>query len=154
MNLKKFGVINLLGLILFAADRILKYFFIKNPALNIGGDFFSLHFEKNYGLAFGLDFGRSLIVPAVALILFFLAGFLVSSLKRRDYFSAAAAGLIFIGAFSNLLDRLQLGYVVDYLDLSYFTVFNLADVLINMGVIGCVIVLWRRPQVDRQQNLP
>ena len=41
---------------------------------------------------------------------------------------------IIMGAASNLFDRLKYGYVIDYLDLKYFTVFNLADAMIIFGV--------------------
>jgi signal peptidase II len=42
---------------------------------------------------------------------------------------------IIFGAISNILDRLIYGYVIDYLELKYFTVFNLADVMISGGAI-------------------
>ena len=42
---------------------------------------------------------------------------------------------ILFGAISNILDRFSYGYVVDYLELKYFTVFNLADMMISGGVI-------------------
>ncbi|MBU1778489.1 signal peptidase II, partial [Patescibacteria group bacterium] len=41
---------------------------------------------------------------------------------------------IIFGAISNLTDRLEYGYVIDYFSLKYFTIFNLADVMIVIGV--------------------
>jgi signal peptidase II len=46
--------------------------------------------------------------------------------------------LAFLGAFSNLYDRLHYGYVIDYFDLKYFTVFNLSDVMIIIGIFGVI----------------
>ncbi len=42
--------------------------------------------------------------------------------------------LIVLGAGSNLLDRIKYSYVIDYIDLKYFTVFNIADTMISLGV--------------------
>lgn len=50
---------------------------------------------------------------------------------------------IIIGALSNFLDRLKYGYVVDYLDLKWFTVFNLADALISISTIILILYLFR-----------
>jgi lipoprotein signal peptidase len=61
-------------------------------------------------------------------------------LSRRGKFTASVySAAIILGATSNLADRFQYGYVIDYFDLKYFTVFNLADVLIVGGTIG---LLW------------
>ncbi len=43
------------------------------------------------------------------------------------------------GAISNIIDRLSYGYVIDYLSLRYFTVFNLADVMISSGAIILIL---------------
>jgi signal peptidase II len=43
--------------------------------------------------------------------------------------------LILSGAFSNIIDRIRLGCVVDYIDLKFFPVFNLADAYITVGLI-------------------
>jgi signal peptidase II len=45
---------------------------------------------------------------------------------------------IIFGAISNLVDRLKFGYVIDYIDIKYFTVFNLADIMI---VVGCSVIV-------------
>ena len=55
---------------------------------------------------------------------------------KKDYIKAWLLLAIIFGAISNLFDRIKYGYVIDYLDLKYFTVFNLADVMIVGGVIG------------------
>jgi signal peptidase II len=47
--------------------------------------------------------------------------------------------VVFSGAISNMLDRVRLGCVVDYIDLKFFPVFNLADVYITLGVIFLIV---------------
>lgn len=44
--------------------------------------------------------------------------------------------LIMAGGVSNLIDRIRLGYVVDFIDFKFWPVFNLADVFITLGVLG------------------
>jgi len=131
-------VVAVLGLILFVADRILKYYFYKNPALVLGGDFFynllSFHFVRNFGIAFGLPFFGPILIVLIFLILLFLIGLLVNQIKSDDLLLYAATFIIIIGASSNLIDRLRYGFVIDYIDLTWFTVFNLADCMITIGV--------------------
>jgi signal peptidase II len=57
---------------------------------------------------------------------------------------SAGLALIMAGALGNLMDRVSLGYVVDFLHVHYanvwnFPIFNLADVAINLGVVLVLI---------------
>jgi signal peptidase II len=54
-------------------------------------------------------------------------------------------GLILGGAFSNLFDRIFLGYVVDYLDFRIWPVFNLADTCISVGIGILFLNSFRKP---------
>jgi len=53
------------------------------------------------------------------------------------------------GALGNMIDRLRFGYVVDFIDLRFWPVFNLADIVINIGV-GMLLVemFWENPKED------
>src|SRR3989344_4031117 len=81
---------------------------------------------KNQGIVLGLF--PSLSVYLVALGVAFLA-----LLVLKNKFSSASAFLLG-GATSNLIDRLQFGYVVDYIDVGSLPVFNIADLAIIIGV--------------------
>ena len=67
-----------------------------------------------------------------------IAGLIYSFLKSKSYYKKIFLILIFSGAISNILDRIRLGCVVDYIDLKFWPVFNLADVYI---VIGAILIL-------------
>ena len=62
----------------------------------------------------------------------------VLRLTRREWLSAVALSLVIGGAIGNLIDRIQLGYVVDFVDVhigaSHFPAFNVADSAISVGV--------------------
>jgi len=68
-------------------------------------------------------------------------------IKKGEEKNAMYLFLVILGALSNLLDRLKFGYVVDYLDLRYFTVFNLADVMIVGGGVLILRELAKKGQV-------
>jgi signal peptidase II len=61
----------------------------------------------------------------------------------------AALGLLIGGSISNLLDRVRLGHVTDFLDLRYWPAFNLADTCIVVGVallMAALVAADRRPR--------
>ncbi len=88
----------------------------------------------NPGLAFGL-FRDVPPVVAVLLTLTTLLAFLSNSYRWRGGRMGIAFSLILGGALGNLLDRLRVGHVVDYLDLRFWPVFNLADVAVTLGMV-------------------
>jgi signal peptidase II len=65
-----------------------------------------------------------------------IIGFLIFLVfKVNLYYQKIFLALIFSGAISNIIDRIRLGCVVDYIDLKFFPVFNLADIYITVGAI-------------------
>jgi len=94
---------------------------------------------RNTGIAFGLLSGANELVSLLALL---AAVWLV--VHHRDRWGASAlvrvgVGMVLGGAAGNLLDRLRYGYVVDFLELPYWPIFNVADVCIVVG--GVLLVL-------------
>ncbi|OGY45300.1 MAG: signal peptidase II [Candidatus Buchananbacteria bacterium RIFCSPHIGHO2_01_FULL_39_14] len=144
-------LLNLFVLIIFSFDRFLKLWFLKNPSVKIGSDFisglFNFHLETNTGMAFGLILPRIFLTIAVFLIIFFLFFVLVKSYQQKKVFNTFFITLIIAGAVSNLIDRLRFGLVLDYIDVPWFTVFNLADVMISFGVaLWCLYLLVDPPK--------
>lgn len=112
-------------------------------------DFFSLTYVRNTGAAFGFLADAHpgfrvpffLIVPIIATV---VLGFLYKELPKEAKWRALALGLVTGGAIGNLIDRVRLGYVVDFLDFHYktayyFPAFNVADSAICVGV-GILLV--------------
>ncbi|HEX8309193.1 MAG TPA: signal peptidase II, partial [Allosphingosinicella sp.] len=104
--------------------------------------FFTLRWLKNTGVSMGLlpadsELGRWLLVALTCAIAAFVT-FWMWREKRRD--DAVALSLVLGGALGNILDRVRLGYVVDYADLHFgsispFLVFNVGDAAITIGVL-------------------
>ncbi len=99
-----------------------------------------LTYVQNTGAAFGVLQGHAewfvWFSPAVA-------GWTPPELRRSpplSWESRCSLGLILGGAIGNLIDRLRCGYVIDFLDLRVWPVFNLADSAITVGVTW---LLWQ-----------
>ncbi|MBU0637029.1 MAG: signal peptidase II [Patescibacteria group bacterium] len=120
-------------------DRFLKSLALINAPIsqqNILGDIFQFNLAKNYNIAFSLPLsGYFLKLILVIIILGLTYCFIILCINNK-YNHAGWLLFVIFGATSNLVDRIKYGYVIDYFDLKYFTVFNLADVLIIIGIVG------------------
>jgi signal peptidase II len=132
------------------ADQLTKQVVGRTLALGDSVDLvgpFSIHHVQNSGIAFGLFGSRTSIVIAVtavavgAMLVFFARS------GRRHPVLPVALGLVLGGSISNLVDRIRLGHVTDFLDLVAWPAFNLADTFIVVGVtiLFGTLVLADRP---------
>lgn len=99
---------------------------------------FDLTYTENTGISFGLFAGgiaSRIVLSVVSLV---ISGFILRWLTTIDRpVIAIAAGFILGGAIGNLVDRMIYGYVVDFIDFSdigFAFIFNVADAAINVGV--------------------
>jgi signal peptidase II len=105
---------------------------LGDTAVTIGP--FSIHHVQNSGIAFGLFADSTSAVIALtavavgAMLLFF------ARTAQRHPLVPIALGLVIGGSIANLLDRVRLGHVTDFLDFAYWPAFNLADTFIVVGV--------------------
>lgn len=138
--IKKYYSYSLLVLFLFVIDRFFKFFFLKNNdySLEFIPGWLSAHLEINQGIAFGLPVNKVLIFILSSVIIFILFSFLIKVYSQSAWLFFSLS-LIILGAISNLIDRWRYGFVIDYIDLNFFTVFNLADVIISTGIILIII---------------
>jgi signal peptidase II len=107
----------------------------------------TIHHVENSGIAFGFFSSRTTIVIAVtAIAVGWMLWFFARS-GRRHPILPVALGLVLGGSISNLVDRVRLGRVTDFLDLSAWPAFNLADTFIVVGVavLFVALVLADRP---------
>jgi signal peptidase II len=126
------------------ADQLTKA--IVTSRLDLGDEVhvvgpFSLHHVTNSGIAFGLFASATSIVilltsVAVAWMLYFFA-----RSGARHPVLPVALGLVIGGSVSNLVDRVRLGHVTDFLDVRYWPAFNLADTFIVVGVAALLLAL-------------
>ena len=139
----------IIAFLVFVCDQAFKWT-VTYP-LNLRGqpdwtiritDFFNLRWVENNGVSLGLlsassFWGRWLLVLLTGAIAVFVTFWLWRERKRTD---SIALAMVLGGAFGNILDRIRLGYVVDFADLHFgefrpFLVFNVADAAITIGVL-------------------
>ncbi len=112
------------------------------PVMIIPG-LFNLAYSTNTGVAFGMFAGRGLLVAAFMLVLAGLAVWFARGLNWRPWEPNVVAGCLCGGALGNMIDRLRIGHVVDFLDVyvgpHHWPTFNVADSLICVSV-GWILV--------------
>ena len=99
-----------------------------------------LTYVQNTGAAFGMLRGHA---PLFVLLSVAVAVWIVAELRKPDghgRLTLLSLSLILGGALGNVIDRLCLGYVVDFIDLRVWPVFNIADSAITVGVS---LLLWQ-----------
>ena len=120
-----------------AADQLTKLIVASELTLDDGLHVvgpFSIHHVQNSGIAFGLFASATPVVTALtALAVGWMLLFFARSGSRHPVLPVAL-GLLIGGSTSNLIDRIRLGHVTDFLDLRYWPAFNLADSFIVVGV--------------------
>ena len=156
-TIKIYVIFSLIWLLLLVIDQSLKFYFLTNSSASVGGDFFSglVRFDlaKNYGVAFGLVVQPISILVLVAATMIVLGYALIRASAASQLLSVFALGSVLIGALSNFSDRLQYGYVIDYIDVRFFTTFNLADCLITGGLALLLLDAWRRDRIKPKTGL-
>jgi signal peptidase II len=147
--------------LVFLADQLIKWAVTGPLGLDRLGEqltllpIFDVTYVQNQGISLGLlnagsTTGRWLLVLMTAAIAIAVAVWIMRERSRTDQI---ALGLVLGGALGNILDRVRLGYVVDYADLHFrgipaqlcpsydnglcrpFLVFNLGDAAISIGVV-------------------
>lgn len=135
-------LILLISMAVALLDQVLKFLVQKSmrpgDTIPVVDGFFNLNHVRNPGAAWGIlaGFQSWLIVLSVVMLILLIAfrrHFLTDTLCHR-----VATGLMCAGIVGNLIDRVRLGYVVDFLDFYWrgvhFPSFNVADVAICTGV--------------------
>ncbi|MFP6678960.1 MAG: signal peptidase II [Dehalococcoidia bacterium] len=133
----------LLGVLFVAivADQLTKQLVLESLGLGASwpnDGFFRFTFVRNDGTAFGLfqDNGTLLTfisLAAVALIVFFYR-----EIAMASWFTRVALGLQLGGACGNIIDRFRHGYVVDFIDVGAWPIFNIADSAIMTGIVALI----------------
>ncbi len=132
-------------------DRFFKFLAINkylDEPISIFGNWFQLEFIPNYFIAFSLPLSGiwlNILIFLLILVIFYYIIHIVYIRKKYD-FEGLSLTIILLGAISNMLDRFRYGFVIDYLDLEYFTVFNIADIMIVVGFLILVLVFYKNQE--------
>jgi lipoprotein signal peptidase len=126
-------------------------------AVFAGRDFFfwGIHFHpiNNPALPFGFDFGAGWNF-LILLVVYLTVGLMMFRVKLNSEWGRLGKPIFLAGATSNLVDRVLLGYVRDFIDLGLGFVFNLADVFILAGLVIVLLTIDKKSgDVDNSQAI-
>lgn len=120
------------------ADLLAKYLTVKlllpfqsHPLI---GNFLQFTYVQNKGAAFGIFPEKQLFLISVSIIVIALIIWFIYQEKPKDIFWQIGLALVLGGTIGNLYNRVFQGYVIDFIDLSFWPTFNIADIAINAGV--------------------
>jgi signal peptidase II len=150
---KKYIILLAVSAVTIGSDQLTKYLvtskFRLGESIPVLQDFFNLTYVRNQGAAFGMLAQADptfrvpffILVPLIALI---TIAVVFKKLADQDVKFAFSLSLVVAGAIGNLIDRVKLGFVVDFLDFHWrgayhFPAFNIADSAICVGV-GLIMV--------------
>jgi signal peptidase II len=138
-----------------AADQLTKHIVASRLQLDDGvsviGHVLWIHHVRNSGIAFGLfSQATAVVIVLTGIAIAWMLLFFARSGARHPILPVAL-GLVIGGSLSNLLDRVRLGYVTDFLDFRWWPAFNLADSFI---VIGVLILLATLVLAEREPRRP
>ncbi len=138
------GIIVLLTLLVDQASKYaVSTYMAQGESIPVLPPVFYLTYILNPGAAFGILANRTAFFIAVGVLV--VGGVLVGYrfLPRERVWTRLALGLVVGGALGNLIDRVRLGRVIDFLDFRVWPVFNLADTAIVTGALLLLLDVWR-----------
>ena len=146
---RRFMMLGLAGIIVLL-DQGTKYIVNQvQPHFQVIPGFFTLTYVKNTGAAFGILQGKQSLLTAVSVVAMGVLLFLLFYEREERKGLLYALALILGGTCGNFIDRVRLGYVVDFLDFHiqqrHWPAFNIADSAISIGVgLLILLTLWER----------
>ncbi|MDI6731987.1 MAG: signal peptidase II [Candidatus Margulisbacteria bacterium] len=128
-----------LAAVIFVLDQILKNlvnkYMVIGQSLPIIDNIVKLTYVRNTGAAFSLFLGYSSYLIVIGILAMLVIIYFHLTVPRKHYYSQVALAFILGGSLGNLFDRISRGFVIDYIDFGFWPVFNLADIMINIGVV-------------------
>lgn len=140
------AILGFLSLSVFL-DQLIKYAvtLYLQPILiyDLVPGFFRLRYVQNTGAIFGSFSGSTLILTIFSALLVAATFYLLVTKRITSKYVFACLLMMASGGVGNLIDRIRLGYVVDYLEPTFldFAVFNFADCLITVGAVMLITYL-------------
>lgn len=107
----------------------------------------------NTGAAFGLFKGANTVFMILAVIVSGAIIYYFPSVSKKDWVIRVALSMQLAGALGNLIDRITIGHVTDFVSVGNFAVFNVADASITVGVAVLLIGMWVQEKRERKNKL-
>lgn len=148
---KKYAVLLIIIAVIVGLDQWTKWLVRANLSLNTSWlpealnwlfPYARITYIQNKGASFGLFQDGKVVLSILAVLVIIAAIYYVLTVDFADGWILAAAGLYIGGAVGNLIDRLTIGSVTDFISVGTFYIFNVADASINVSVAMLLLILW------------
>ena len=106
----------------------------------------------NTGAAFGMFQNASMVFTVLAFIVIAAILYYYPHVENSDWSLRLAMSMQLGGAIGNLIDRLTLGRVTDFISIGTFPVFNVADASISIGAVVLLLGVWLTERAERQEK--
>ncbi len=115
-----------------------------NKLYNLDLFIFNIDFVRNYGAAFNLLSGSRFFLSFISVISAIILSYFIF-ISENKHINKYGLSFILAGSIGNGIDRILKGYVIDFIKIKFidFPVFNIADIVINIGVLILIISHFR-----------
>lgn len=131
------------ALLSIALDRITKIWVDRSlhpgESIRVLDNVLWITYVRNKGVVFGLFSGLAPVLSIISFIALLVFLIFYGKISYRKLDVQAGCGMIIGGAIGNLIDRTAFGYVVDFIDIRVWPVFNVSDIAICIG-IGLILL--------------
>jgi signal peptidase II len=152
-------VLPFVAVLVIALDQFTKYLVVTHldlyeswapfPAL---ARWLDVYYITNTGVAFGLFQGGGRVYAIVPLAIAVGIAFYYHTLPGGQWLIRLSLALQFSGAIGNVIDRLRIGHVIDFIHVPYWPVFNVADSAVTIGTILLVLFLLHEEWLEHKQD--
>ncbi len=151
---QRYRFFTLITLVILVSDQATKLYvdanFRLHESMSVIQGVFNLTYVRNKGAAFGILSDSAVRIPffiTVSIVAMIAILWYIRRLKDNQKLAFYALTLVFSGAFGNLIDRIRLGEVIDFLDVfwqrHHWPAFNIADSAITIGVALLILEMYR-----------
>jgi signal peptidase II len=152
--MSRYRTLSIIAFVILVLDQVTKLYvdahFRLHETVPVIRDFFHLTYVRNKGAAFGLLADSTVRIPffiTVSIVAMLGILWYIKRIRNDQKLALFSLSLIFSGALGNLIDRIRLGEVIDFLDVfwqgHHWPAFNVADSAITVGVTLLFIEMWR-----------
>ncbi len=110
-----------------------------------------LFHTQNTGVAFGMFQGANLIFAILAVMVSAAIIYYFPRIAKSDWTLRVALSMQLAGAVGNLIDRIFVGQVTDFISVGRFAIFNVADLSITIGVIILLVGVWLQERKAKEK---
>lgn len=126
----------IIAIFFISLDRFLKsFFYLNQESIYKINEYASFFYAENRYIAFSIPINPLFIKYFSLLLTIFLILIFVNFIIKKRHTPSLPLFFLILGSFSNIYDRFKYGFVIDYAYIKHFTVFNIADSMIFIGVL-------------------